>query len=56
MAISQEYMNKMIAQIAAVAATAAVCAILTVREDGNGDELTRCRSVDTCMRPRLGRP
>ena len=54
MAISQEHMNEMIAQIAAVAAPA-VHSILEEREDGNGDELTRCRSVDTGMRPRLGR-
>ena len=49
-------MNEMIAQIATVAATAAVHTILVEREDGNRDELTRCRSINTGVRPRLGRP
>ena len=55
MAISQEYTNEMISQIATVAA-AAVHAILAERVNGNGDDLTRCRSVDTGVRLRLGRP
>ena len=47
---------KLWAQIAAVAATAAVYTVLEEREDGNGDELTRHRSVDTGIRFRPGRP
>ena len=54
MVIGQEYMNETVGQIAAVAATAAICAIFADREDGNGDGHTRCRNVDTGLRPRLG--
>ena len=50
----QAYINETIAQIAAVAAKAVVQAILAKR--GDGDEVTRKKSEETGMRPKLGRP
>ena len=51
MVTDQAYRNKTIAQTAAVAAKAVVQAILAQRD---GDELTRHRSEEAAMKPKLG--
>ena len=54
MATNQAHITETIAKIAAVAAKAVVQAI--VAERGDGDDLTRHRSEEVGMRPKLGRP
>ena len=54
MATSPACITETIAQIAVVAAKAVVQAMLAER--GDGDELTRCRSEEAGMRPKLDKP